>query len=300
LEVPGVWVAREPAVYCIPTRSGPVQVACLPSLPPSRTAEGPLPAAAEAKARAGESLDAIVSQLAAELDPAVPAVLTAHVLVEGATLSSEANLMLGTEPMVSRAAIANPAFDYVALGHVHRFQDLNAGGRPPVVYAGSLDRIDFGEEKDEKGFVIAEIARGEARYEFVPVAARRFVTIRVAVEEGEATAPIAAAIARADTRDAVVRVIVTMREEAPLDERAVRAALGDAYLALPVERDIVNPRDQVRNPVLADRSLDPLAALDEYLKTRRFSEARRVLLREYAGRLLTDVERDEALDLERP
>jgi exonuclease SbcD len=36
---------------------------------------------------------------------------------------------------------------YVALGHVHKFQDLNKGQQPPVVYSGSMDRINFGEEK---------------------------------------------------------------------------------------------------------------------------------------------------------
>ncbi len=61
-----------------------------------------------------------------------------------------------------------PGIDYCALGHVHRFQDLNPDGSPPIVYPGTIERIDFGEEKDTKGFVIAEVEPGRARYQFFP------------------------------------------------------------------------------------------------------------------------------------
>jgi hypothetical protein len=43
------------------------------------------------------------------------------------------------------SALARAPFQYVALGHIHRFQDLGRHGDVPVVYPGSLDRVDFGD-----------------------------------------------------------------------------------------------------------------------------------------------------------
>ena len=135
------------------------------------------------------------------LDPATPAVLCAHVTVAGATLASEQSMMLGNDHVLGLGAVARREFDYVALGHVHRHQTLTQN--PPVVYAGSIERVDFGEERDEKGFVVVEIdpskPRGErcAGFEFVAVEARPMLTIDVDVRAGEdPTDTAVAAIAR--------------------------------------------------------------------------------------------------------
>ena len=57
-------------------------------------------------------------------------------------------------------SVANPAFDYVALGHIHKGQIL--GEYPPAVYPGSFYRLDFGDENDAKGFYLIEIQPGSA------------------------------------------------------------------------------------------------------------------------------------------
>ena len=68
-------------------------------------------------------------------------------------------MAIGQEHTLLPGIVANPAFDYVALGHIHRHQVLSE--KPPVVYAGSLERLDFGEEADDKGFYLVEIGDGE-------------------------------------------------------------------------------------------------------------------------------------------
>ena len=95
--------------------------------------------------------------------------------------------MLGRDVSVSRSTLAAPAWDYVALGHIHRHQVLAGGrpGEPIVVYSGSLERIDFGEEKEAKGFCWVELARGATRMTFVPVHARPFITLRVDLQEAD-------------------------------------------------------------------------------------------------------------------
>ncbi len=103
-------------------------------------------------------------------------------------------------------------FDYVALGHVHKFQDLNKGAQPPVVYSGSMDRINFGEERDRKGCVLVDILqKGHASYEFIPTPTRPFTTIRCDIEAGEEpTLALLQAIDRKSEQlvGAVVRVVL--------------------------------------------------------------------------------------------
>ena len=88
--------------------------------------------------------------------------------------------MLGRDVQVLPSALADERWDYVALGHIHKHQDLSAGrkGVPPVVYSGSLERIDFGEENDPKGFCWVELERKQTHWKFHRVNARPFVTIR--------------------------------------------------------------------------------------------------------------------------
>jgi exonuclease SbcD len=110
---------------------------------------------------------------------------------------------------VPRSVLADPAWDYVALGHIHKHQSLNGDQHPPVVYSGSIERIDFGEEREAKGWVVATVARGHTDWQFHAQyrrPARPFVTVRTDVREveGDPTASVVEAIGRHDLTDAVV------------------------------------------------------------------------------------------------
>jgi exonuclease SbcD len=299
LEVPGVTVIRRPQVIDQETKSGVIRCACLPALPRAmllRDEDRRLDADALRRA-----LSRRLAQVAAGLAEAVggfsPSILVAHVAVEGAMMGSEVSLISGAEPMVPLEAVADPRYAYVALGHVHRFQEMNA--HPPVVYCGSLDRVDFGEEGQEKGFVIVDIERDSAAspngwrasYEFVPTPARRFLTIDLQVSGADATAQAEQAIGAANTSQAIVRVRVTMNEEQPLDEERLRSSLGAAFAALPISKQ-VRAAAAPRAPGVAERMTDPLAALGEYLKLRQVSPERARALRAKAEDLLAALRRD--------
>jgi exonuclease SbcD len=311
LEVPGVTVVRTPGVVEVETRSGVIRCACLPALPRSALIEeGDRRLDADALRRAlSRRLAQIASKLAeaiAESPPDTPrrrsaalcpAILVAHVGVEGAMVGSETSLVSGAEPLVPLSAVTDSKYAYVALGHVHRFQEMNA--RPPVVYCGSPDRVDFGEEGQEKGFVIVDLevdraspSGWRASYEFARTPARRFVTIDVEVSGEDATLQVERAIESAKTAEAVVRVRVSMDEEQPLDEDGLRALLREAFLALPIYRDVRSRAATPRAPGVAERMTDPLAALDEYLKLRQVSEERAQAMRAKAEGLLADVRHD--------
>jgi DNA repair exonuclease SbcCD nuclease subunit len=78
----------------------------------------------------------------------------------------------GRPDTVSRQSIPLD-FEYIAAGHIHRYQILSHPLKPKVnfVYPGSTQRISFAEMNEEKGFVEAEVLndRIETRFMLLPV-----------------------------------------------------------------------------------------------------------------------------------
>jgi len=73
--------------------------------------------------RIGEIADEMIEQS----DPDIPLVLLAHGSVAGASLGYERTIMLGADFILPGRIVRNPRFAYVALGHIHKAQDLNEG-----------------------------------------------------------------------------------------------------------------------------------------------------------------------------
>jgi exonuclease SbcD len=287
LDVPNVVVGRVEDVHPIETRHGPVQVATVPYPVRQR-----LLAHDEYRglsiAALDKKLQGIVTEniqaLAAKLEPDVPAVLAAHLSVSGATFGSERSVMVGRDAVVLKSALADSAWDYVALGHIHKHQSLNDGGYPAVVYAGSLERIDFGEEGQPKGFCWVELSRGETTWEFIEVDARPFVTVRADVRE--TPNPLMAlqqAVATHDLRDAVVRLILQMRadQEPLVPDRDVRALLSDAYFVGSITREIER-ETRIRLGNLAPEEMTDRELLVKYLETKNTDPERARVLLEHA------------------
>jgi DNA repair protein SbcD/Mre11 len=127
----------------------------------------------------GKITDAIL-QLIEDADPDLPLILTAHASVQGAVFGSERAVMLGHELVLSGRIVNDKRLDYVALGHIHKHQALNgAGSHPPIVYPGSIERIDFGEVREKKGFVLAQVSKGQTDWEFVKLKTRRFLNFEI-------------------------------------------------------------------------------------------------------------------------
>ncbi|MGQ9905017.1 MAG: metallophosphoesterase family protein [Anaerolineae bacterium] len=273
LEVPNVIVGRKEELHRIQTRRGMIQVGTAPWPQRARLLQ-----AAENRGLNAQQLDQLLAatvadelqRLAAQVDPSLPAVLAGHFTVSGARFGSERSVMIGQDVVINLSALNLPAWDYVALGHIHQHQDLNPGNYPPVVYSGSLERIDFGEEYDPKGFCWVNVLRGETTWEFVSVPARRFVTIKAdATGNGDTpTEAVLRAIERHDVQDAVVRARVTLLQTQdavfrPADiERAVRERGARFFVG--VEKQIqreIRSRIGVRNP----ESLTPAELLERFL-----------------------------------
>lgn len=81
-------------------------------------------------------------------------VLLAHCFAAGGASSESERAFVGQSEQVDAAAFDR--FDYVALGHLHRFQKAGAKGR----YAGSPLAYSFAESGEPKGFVLVELEEG--------------------------------------------------------------------------------------------------------------------------------------------
>ncbi len=148
--------------------------------------------------------------------PDLPLVLTAHASVQGATYGTERLVMLGDDLVLPPSLVKRSDFAYVALGHIHKAQDLNEGQQPPVIYPGSIERVDFGEAQDEKFFVLATLTPGEAtRVEWRPLPTRPFVSRSVHLTDPKGVMErLRQALGPPEALEgAVVRLVVTYPRE---------------------------------------------------------------------------------------
>lgn len=297
LKVDNVRVAHEFEVFPVETKRGTVIVGTAPYPIRSRLmeqAEHTGRTIAETDRILEDTLSNILRDLAAQADEIgedVPRLLTGHFTVRGAVLGSERNVMLGRDVQVALSLLADARWDYVALGHIHKHQNLTKGREdvPPVIYSGSLERIDFGEQSDNKGFCWVELERGHADWSFVRVQARPMYTIRIdCKKETYPTRVVVGKIREHDLKDAIVRLIIELTPEtnASLKDSYIRGALQEAevFHVAGIKREIEST-DRARlgtNP----EGLSHEELLEKYLISREYDTERRQQLMQAAEEIM--------------
>ncbi len=272
LQVPHVRVLDKPCLLTADDLGLPVQVIAIPWV--SRSG---LVAALgmdgtdlnEIYAEIEERLTTLVQETwLGQVDPSLPVILMAHASVQGALYGSERTVMLGADLVLPGSLVKDPRLDYVALGHIHKPQNLNENAHPPVIYPGSIERVDFGEADDEKFFVIAEVDKGQAKVEWRKLEGiRPFIDCHLELGSSE-NVPLAmkAALPKPKTMTgAIVRLTVSYpREwETMIDESALREHASEAFEFHLVKR----PQMEARIRLPADQtvsSLSPLDLLEQY------------------------------------
>ncbi|HBK99126.1 MAG TPA: exonuclease sbcCD subunit D, partial [Microcoleaceae bacterium UBA10368] len=258
----------------IETRSGPVQVVTLPWLTRSTLmtrSETENLSMGDVNQLLTEKLTIALEGEIRRLDPNIPTILLAHLMADKAILGAERFLAVGKGFNIPVSMLTRPCFDYVALGHVHKHQNLNLSNNPPVIYPGSIERVDFSEEKEDKGFVLVNLERGRADWEFCTLPVRVFQTIKVKVSDSEnPQSELVKAIGKTEIQDAVVRLIYQLRSEQLdlIDNAELHALLGEAH-SYTIQPELVSQLARPRLPELnANNSIDPLDALKTYLASR--------------------------------
>jgi exonuclease SbcD len=242
-----------------------------------------------------ETLVHILDELAGEADRLagadVPRLLTGHFTVAGALLGSERSVMLGRDVQMPIGVLADSRWDYVAMGHIHKHQNLTQDreGVPPIVYSGSIERVDFGEEGDAKGFCYVQLGRENTAWQFVEVNTRPMVTIYADCRQDRTpTQTVLRLIKNYHLREAIVRVRVelTPETEALFKDEMVRDELRRAgvYHIAAIEHRLERP-ERSRLGV-SPEGLSNEQLLEQYLKSKQVDAPRRETLLELARELM--------------
>jgi exonuclease SbcD len=217
------------------------------------------------EANMGELIDCWIE----EADPALPIILTAHASIEGAKFGGERLVMLGNDLVLSGGLVRNPKFSYVAMGHIHKPQDVNEGFQPPVVYPGSIERVDFGEAKEDRFFVIADIEKGkDTRVDWVQLkGVRTFIDRRMVLVSNEnVTAALKDALPTPqEMSGAIVRLSVDYPREwdSLIDETSLRKYTENTFEFHFVKRPQSGSRVRIAEGQVVS-SLSPLDLLSQY------------------------------------
>ncbi|MFW5667578.1 MAG: exonuclease subunit SbcD, partial [Coleofasciculus sp.] len=273
LGVPGFIVGDTLATHQIQTRNGLVQVITLPWLTRSSLLTRPETeglALGEVNELLIQRLEPILEGEIRRLDSQAPTILLAHLMADRASFGAERFLAVGKGFTIPLSLMARSCFDYVALGHVHRHQNLNPSNNPPVIYPGSIERVDFSEEKEDKGYVLIELDKGKAEWQFCPLPVRPFCTINVnLVEEADPEAALLKAIKKKTINDAVVRLIYKVRSDQLdlIDNSTIHQALSEAH-SYTIRPELASQLARPRLPELGvGSSMNPMDALKTYLES---------------------------------
>ncbi|MEJ2757574.1 MAG: exonuclease SbcCD subunit D [Anaerolineales bacterium] len=242
------------------------------------------------ESRIGELLDEWLEGA----DPSLPVVLTAHASIQGAVYGGERTVMLGKDMVLSGQLVKDPRLDYVAMGHIHKNQDLNENSHPPVVYPGSIERVDFGEAKDKKYFVIAEVEKGKTKVDWRELTGiRKFIDRYITIESDEqVTEQLRKVLPEPEAmRDAIVRLSIEYPRdwEALIDDAALREIAAESFEFHLVKR----PQMQARIRLPEDKnigSLTPEALLDYFWKSEKTDSVDPERLHSLAQEIIAKVE----------
>jgi len=223
-------------------------------------------------------------------DPTLPTVLAAHASVEGAVYGAERSVSLGKDFILPKSITCDSRLDYTALGHIHKKQELNPGKHPPVVYPGSIERVNFGEAADDKYFLIADVKKGKTKLNWHRLEnIRPFVDVSLTLSSNDKiTDQVKKALPAPEKLDGAVARLVLEYPKAwdPLiDENAIRELLKDSFEFHFLKQPQYEPR--IRLPKgQAIGSLTPEELLGQYWITSQTPEDEIKSLNQLAGEIL--------------
>lgn len=280
LQIPHVRVLQKPQYLSADEVGLPVQIIAMPYI--SRSG---LMAAleisgvdrAEVYSEIEQRLTDLIKDWLENADSDVPIILTAHASVQGASYGSERTVMLGSDFVLPASLVKDKRLDYVALGHIHKPQNLNEGAHPPVIYPGSIERVDFGEAKDDKFFVIAEVEKGQTQVEWKKLAGvRPFIDRRAVLETDQSvTETLIKALPKPEAlKDAIVRLTVEYPREwdSLIDDAALRKHTEGAFEFHLVKRPQFESRIRIPEGQVVS-SLSPLDLLDQYWRAAKIEKS---------------------------
>ncbi|MFC1842324.1 exonuclease SbcCD subunit D [Candidatus Dependentiae bacterium] len=224
LPIDGFHVVCKPEIINLKTKNGPLQILGVPW--PTRhtiaiSDKHITKSHKDIVSYMSKSIGNIITSFAKKLDPNTPSILAGHLSVSSGVFSgSEKRAIFGNDPTLLPSQLAIEPFDYVALGHLHRYQNLNKNGHPAIIYPGSVERIDFGERKEDKGFCLVNMeasdntSKNNTTHEFIKTPTRNFIQIEVKLESyKDHTTQIINELDKHDLSGAVIKILYHVPEK---------------------------------------------------------------------------------------
>jgi exonuclease SbcD len=304
LEVPYVHVVSQPVFLKPEDIDGvPLQIMALPWISRSGLlAHMGLRSSAAQPGQVFEELESRLTELVetwfGAIDPDLPVVLTAHASVQGAKYGTERTVMLGSDLVLPGSLVRDSRLDYVALGHIHKPQNLNQDAHPPVIYPGSIERVDFGEAADDKFFVVSKVSRGVTEVEWRQLdEIRPFIDRSLVIDsKDDIDHRLREALAPQDQLSgAIVRLTVEYPRdwEALIDDAALREYAQEAF-----EFHLVkHPQIETRVRIPDDQNVGSMSAmelLELYWKASHTKSGDIEALNQLAAKVIAEIKtRDE-------
>jgi len=302
LPLDGMHILARPDILKLETKNGPVQIVGIPW--PTRNTiaisdKHLLKTSQEITDYISKAVSNIIQAYAKKIDPNIPSVLAGHLTVSTGVFSgSEKRAIYGNDPVLLPSQLALQPFDYVALGHLHRHQNLNTGGYPPLVYCGSPERVDFGERAEKKGFCLVNIEqKNKTMYEFIPTPTRPFIQIDLKLKPNKnQTEQLLQELKKHDLAGAIVKIKyhVPEGEKDWVDLQAIQNACEPAqYLVGIIPIRAVHVRER-RTDLQVDMEFEKL--LGAYLDTKPELKDKKEILIKKASLLFEQTKLSEKQD----
>lgn len=178
--------------------------------------------------------------------------------------------------------LANKNIDYLALGHIHMYQEMKIDNRGIAIYPGCLDGRGF-DEINEKGFVVLDINEGKINHEFVIASSRLIIEKEIDVSDAtglyEVKDIVQSEIKSISSRS-IVKVILTGKVNFDIADvdKDIESLLANKFFHIKVEnklKRLINVKDYEKDLSLKGEFVRTVAANNE----------------------LTDEEKDEILNI---
>ena len=246
-----------------------------------------------------QTLDNSLEKEISKINKSIPCIFSGHLTVMEAKTSTETLMSIGADYMFPAQFFARPEFEYVALGHVHKDQVLIES--PPVIYSGSLERVDFGEKNDIKGFYVIEIEPKKSQgnrlvsYKKVPVSARNFreYIINIPKETEFPVNIIEEELKSNDIKDSIARITIESTREhyESINDPKIQSILSNAKYLVSTELKLIS--EKKINDLQITENLGIIDSFEKYLENfKDINDQKRKRLLDFGKEIINEYENE--------
>ena len=246
-----------------------------------------------------QTLDNSLEKEISKINKSIPCIFSGHLTVMEAKTSTETLMSIGADYMFPAQFFARPEFEYVALGHVHKDQVLIES--PPVIYSGSLERVDFGEKNDIKGFYVIEIEPKKSQgnrlvsYKKIPVSARNFreYIINIPKETEFPVNIIEEELKSNDIKDSIARITIESTREhyESINDPKIQSILSNAKYLVSTELKLIS--EKKINDLQITENLGIIDSFEKYLENfKDINDQKRKRLLDFGKEIINEYENE--------